>query len=60
MPTPFVKSPSTLDEQVNLLEARGMLIGDRDQAKFYLQHLNYYRLHAYWIFFETDLVTHQF
>ncbi|WP_232309010.1 Abi family protein [Picosynechococcus sp. PCC 73109] len=37
-----------------------MLIKDTEQAKFYLQHLNYYRLRAYWLFFERNTRTHQF
>ena len=60
MPRPFSKPPKTLDEQVNLLESRGMVIGDRKKAKFYLQHLNYYRLRAYWLFFEQDQIIHKF
>jgi abortive infection bacteriophage resistance protein len=60
MPGSFSKPPKTLDEQVSLLESRGMLIPDREQAKFYLQHINYYRLRAYWIFFESDVVDHRF
>jgi abortive infection bacteriophage resistance protein len=57
---PFSKSPKTLEEQVSLLKARGMLIEEPEQAKFYLQHLNYYRLRAYWLFFEHDPTSHQF
>lgn len=60
MSRPFSKPPKTLDEQIQLLESRGMIITDREQAKFYLQHLNYYRLRAYWIFFESDTVGHKF
>jgi len=57
---PFSKSPKTLEDQVSLLKARGMLIEETEQARFYLQHLNYYRLRAYWIFFECDPKSHQF
>lgn len=60
MPDFFSKPPTTLDEQTSLLESRGMIIQDRERAKFYLQHLNYYRLRAYWIFFESDPINHQF
>lgn len=60
MPDTFSKPPKTLDEQLMLLESRGMIVQDREQAKFYLQHLNYYRLRAYWIFFESDRISHRF
>lgn len=56
----FTKPPTTLDEQVERLIQRGMIIKDRDQAKHFLQHLNYYRLSGYWLPFEADHVTHRF
>jgi len=37
-----------------------MEISDLAQAEFYLQHLNYYRLGAYWLPFESDHTTHIF
>jgi abortive infection bacteriophage resistance protein len=37
-----------------------MEISDLTQAEFYLQHLNYYRLGAYWLPFESDHTTHIF
>jgi abortive infection bacteriophage resistance protein len=37
-----------------------MEITDVAEAEFYLQHLNYYRLGAYWLPFEADHATHQF
>ena len=37
-----------------------MEISDLSQAEFYLQHLNYYRLGAYWLPFESDHTTHLF
>jgi len=47
-------------QQVELLRQRGMLIDNEKEAIFYLRHLNYYRLAAYWRPFEIDHVTHQF
>lgn len=35
-----------------------MEISDLTQAEFYLQHLNYYRLGAHWLPFESDHTTH--
>lgn len=37
-----------------------MQIPDRDYARHYLTHLNYYRLGAYWLPFEADHATHVF
>jgi abortive infection bacteriophage resistance protein len=37
-----------------------MEVSDLAQAEFYLQHLNYYRLGAYWLPFESDHTTHVF
>lgn len=60
MPRDFAKPAKTFEEQVQLLQSRGMIIDDEQEAKFYLQHLNYYRLGAYWLDFELDHATHKF
>lgn len=57
---PFTKSATTHGQQVALLQQRGMVIDDPAEAEFYLQHLNYYRLGAYWLPFEADHATHTF
>lgn len=54
----FAKPPTTCAEQVALLQQRGMIVDDVAEAEFYLQHLNYYRLAAYWLPFEADHGTH--
>jgi abortive infection bacteriophage resistance protein len=54
MRRPFGKPATTYAEQVALLQQRGMVIDDPGEAEFYLQHLNYYRLGAYWLPFEAD------
>ena len=56
----FDKPAKTFDEQVALLESRGMDMGDLDRAKRYLSHLNYYRLAAYWLPFEQSHSPHRF
>lgn len=43
-----VKAYKTYDEQVEILAARGMAIGDREQAIDMLRRVNYYRLSGYW------------
>lgn len=60
MERPFAKSAITYAQQVALLQQRGMVIDDPAEAEFYLQHLNYYRLAAYWLPFEGDHASHAF
>lgn len=57
---PFTKVATTYDEQVALLQNRGMAISDVALAQHQLQHLNYYRLAAYWLPFEVDHAAHRF
>lgn len=57
---PFAKPPTSYSEQVKLLQSRGMTFADESKAAFYLQHLNYYRLAAYWLPFESDHASHTF
>lgn len=57
---PFTKPATTHAQQLALLAQRGMVIDDEAQATFYLQHLNYYRLGAYWLPFEAEHATHTF
>ena len=56
----YNKPAITYKEQVELLQQRGMIIDDVAKAEFYLQHINYYRLTAYWIPFKEDHETHKF
>lgn len=60
MKRPFTKSAKTWPEQVAILQGRGMVIANPAEAEFYLQHLNYYRLGAYWLPFEIDHGNHTF
>lgn len=43
----FTKPARTWDEQVELLRSRGLHIPDREKARHYLSHINYYRLTGY-------------
>lgn len=58
--TPYTKPALTLDQQVQQLRARGMVIADESLAKHYLGYINYYRLAAYWLPFESSHASHQF
>lgn len=57
---PYNKPATTYAQQVAKLRARGMTVADEDAAKFYLQHINYYRLGGYWLPFEEDHGSHRF
>ncbi|CAM4269524.1 hypothetical protein [Bordetella muralis] len=54
MKRPFGKPATTHAQQVIQLQRRGMIVDDPTAAAFSLQHLNYYRLSAYWLPFEAD------
>lgn len=56
----FDKPAKNFDEQLDLLIERGLIIDDRARALHYLQHLNYYRLEAYWLPFEESRNPHKF
>lgn len=57
---PYNKPALTVDQQIDQLRNRGMVIDDTTQAKHYLSQINYYRLTAYWLPFESDHITHTF
>ena len=44
----YTKPPTTLNQQLQLLKDRGLLIDDDELARFHLRTTNYYRLSAYW------------
>lgn len=48
----FHKPPLTVEQQLDLLIQRGMIVTDRQSAIHSLSHINYYRLRAYWLPFE--------
>lgn len=48
----YSKPALTLEQQISLLESRGLNIPNRDKARHYLQFINYYRLSGYTVSFE--------
>ena len=50
----------TITQQIEQLKSRGMQFADEEKARYYLENLNYYRLSAYWLPFESDHKTHTF
>ena len=50
----------TITQQIEQLKSRGMQFQSEEQAAYYLENLNYYRLSAYWLPFESEHATHTF
>ena len=48
----YTKLPLIIEDQIKLLESRGMSIPDHARAVRYFTHINYYRLRAYWVPFK--------
>ena len=56
----FDKKALSIDEQINQLSNRGLLIDDLDFAKQTLNHISYYRLAGYWWSMQSDKENHIF
>lgn len=52
----FEKLPLSIDDQLDRLGSRGVIIQDRDVARHYLSYISYYRFCGYAIEFEGELV----
>jgi len=55
----YQKPYKTFEEQLTLLEERGIAIDDRSEAIIHLQRLGYYRLSAYWYPFRKRSESHR-
>lgn len=53
----FSKPALSIADQIALLESRGMEVPDKTLAHHSLQHISYYRLRAYWLYYETATKT---
>jgi len=49
---PYAKPWLSCQDQLKLLESRGITVGDRPAAEAFLAHVNYYRLSGYCLAFE--------
>jgi abortive infection bacteriophage resistance protein len=56
----YIKSPTTVDEQIAQLKRRGLTIEDDSIASHCLSNISYYRLAGYWWPMQDDKVTHTF
>ena len=48
----YAKPALTHEQQIAHLRSNGMIIADEAQAEYWLRHVSYYRLSAYWLYFE--------
>lgn len=48
----YAKPTLTIPQQIAHLQAEGMTIADFARAEYWLRHVSYYRLSAYWLYFE--------
>lgn len=53
-----MKTATTIEEQIALLESRGMVINDKEHAGKMLLSVGYYRLGFYWFCYETSQDCH--
>jgi abortive infection bacteriophage resistance protein len=49
-----IKQATTIEEQIERLKERGMIIRSNEFAKMYLWNIGYYRLGFYWFPYEQD------
>jgi len=56
----FEKKALSLDEQIHLLQERGLEIKNLTKARKYLSHISYYRLGEYWYTMQEDKERHRF
>jgi abortive infection bacteriophage resistance protein len=53
---PYTKPHLSIDQQLRLLESRGMLVTDHQRARDYLERIGYYRLSGYWYPFRQSVL----
>jgi abortive infection bacteriophage resistance protein len=56
----YNKRPFRIDEQIQQLKDRGLLVPDESLAGHYLSHVSYYRLAGYWWPMQSDKLNHTF
>jgi abortive infection bacteriophage resistance protein len=56
----MAKDPKTIQEQLDLLQERGMAFRDLRNAPHFLANISYYRLKGYWWETQSNKVDHEF
>ncbi|MFC1644793.1 Abi family protein [Patescibacteria group bacterium] len=50
----YEKPPKTIDEQIEILKKRGLIVNDEDEMRRYLKNISYYHLSIYFKHFQKD------
>jgi abortive infection bacteriophage resistance protein len=50
----YKKPPKTIDEQIDLLISRGLIVEDKEDLRYYLKNISYYHLSIYFKYFQKD------
>ena len=50
-----LKSWNTFEQQLNILQDRGLIVEDFERSKYYLSCIGYYRLSGYWYPFRQSI-----
>jgi len=50
----YNKSPKTIEEQIELLKERGLIVKDEEKLKRYLKNISYYHFSIYFKHFQKD------
>ena len=56
----YDKKPFTIEQQINQLRERGLVITETDNITHFLSHISYYRLAGYWWPMQQDKTQHIF
>lgn len=56
----FIKPALTVEQQIQQLKDRGLVVLEEDNATHYLSHISYYRLGEYWYSMQLDKEKHIF
>jgi len=56
----FVKQPTSIPEQIDILKSRGLIIDNEELTILYLSNVSYYRLGEYWFSMQSDKENHIF
>ncbi len=56
----YNKQAYTIQQQIEQLKQRGLIISEEDDAPHYLSHISYYRLEGYWWPLQADKEKHIF
>lgn len=50
----YYKTPKTINEQIDLLISRGLIVASKEELSYYLRNISYYHLSIYFKYFQKD------